>query len=385
MRVWQFYIRVVLRNPLYALVLLGAALALLLVPRTVFPPTAETKGVFVIVFLVAAYYFAFLLDPRKLLVIPSFLLGLPAARERLALALWAVLSLPLLMLLWPFYGFSVFWGAHALSLLELSLLIMRSSLAWLFLPLPVVVALASPCTADRWPLLLLFGVPYMVFGGLWLGRRLPSWHWRGFRYMPRYAGPSAAFLVGFDLYQHSTHTAMRFVFGDFVGLQAPDFDHLLLVLFFLLSGILFLLLPLLNVFALREVDRTLADQRRITGTPWKRRIGALGFALFLNLPLGLLMARLSFVLTPPATLWHLVLSAAGFNVLFLTSYEQSDWAAYSLLGYLLWIHLLSQSAWWWFWDLLLGSVALLAYDMDLWLPDTLARFRRKVFEKGSSF
>lgn len=384
MKLWRFYIRVVWRNPLYVLFLLSAVLGLFLVPWTAFTPTAEAKGIFTIAFLAGAYYLAFLLDPRKLLVIPPFLLSLPTVRERLALVLWVALSLPLLVLLWPFYGPSVFLGAHALSLLELSLLTMESVLAWAFLPLPLVVALAASCAAERWPLFLLLGVPYVVFGSLWLGHRLPSWHWRGFRYIPHYAGPTAAFLVGFDLYRRSTHTAMRFVFGDFAGLQAPDFGHLLLLLFFLLSGILFLLLPFLNVFALREVDITLADQRRITGTPWRRRVGALWLALFLNLPLGLLMGWLGFVIVPPAIVWHLVLSAAVFNVMFLTSYSQSDWAAYSLLGYLLWIHLFSQSAWW-VWDSALGGIALLAYDMDLWLPDTLARFHRKVFGEERKF
>ncbi len=379
MKLWRFYFRAVLRNPLYVLVLLGAASASLLMPRMAFMPAAEAKGTLAIAFLVGAYYLAFLLDPRKLLTIPPFLLGLPALRERLALVLWVALSLPLLMLLWPLYGPSVFLGAHALSLLELSLLTTGSVLAWTFLPLPLMVVFAAPCAAERWALLLLLGMPYVVFVGLWLGRWLPSWHWRGLRYMPRYVGPVAVFLAGFDLYRRSAHTAMRFVFGDFVGLQAPDFDHLLLVFFFLLGGVLFLLLPFLNVFALREADATLADQRRITGTPWRRRVSALGFAFLVNLPLGLLMGWLGFVVISPGMLWHVVLSAAVFNVLFPTSYEQSDWTAYGLLGYLLWVHLLSQSPLWWLWDLVIGGIALLAYDIDLWLPGALARFHRQIF------
>ncbi|RMF39817.1 MAG: hypothetical protein D6755_13975 [Anaerolineae bacterium] len=272
-------------------------------------------------------------------------------------------------------AFRFFLGFHALSLLELSLLSVGSVLAWLFLPLSAA-ALVATCAADRWPLFLLLGVPYLVAGGLWLGGRLSSRHWQGFRYVPRYAAPVALSLAGFDLYQRLTHTAMRFHLGDFFGLQAPDFDNLLLLLLFLAGGVLFMLLPFLNTLALRQVEGELLAIRQMTGTPWKRRVGALFLALLLNLPVAWLMHALDFVTSPALLPWHFALSASCFNVLFLTSTEETDWTGYALVGYLLWIHMVPSSGAAWIWDLALGMAALLAYDVDLWLPPLLQKIRR---------
>lgn len=378
MTLWRYYFRAVSRHSFYLFTLLAALFSAFWLRGQGVSPSADVKGMLAIVYLIAAYVLAFLIDPRKLLMIHPFVLSLPAVRKRLSLVLWGALSLPLLTLLWSLYGFSIFWGAHALSLLELSLLANGSVLAWVLLPLPIVT-LTAVCTADRWPLFLLLGLPYLVSGALWLGRHLPSRHWRGFRYRPSYAAPIAAFLLAFDLYQRSTQTAMRFRIGDdFIGLSAPDFNRLFLFLLFLVGGILFLLLPFLNVFALRQVDIDLEAQRRMTGTPWTRRRNALLLAVLLNLPLILGMAWLDFVEISPARLWHLGFAAACFNVLFPTGHEGGDWAGYALVGYLVWANLVSSPELWWLRDLALGGVALLAYDMDLWLLPVLQEIRRRI-------
>lgn len=377
MILWHSYARALQRRPLYLLFVLAAFWFGVKIPRVEIASGSEISGGVTILFLIAAYFLIVLVEPRELLKIHPFLLGLPAARERLALMLWVALALPLLSLLWPIYSFSVSWGLHAVALMEISLLIMGSALGWLFLLLPVV-ALWATCTPDRWSMFLLFSLPYLVSGGLWLGRHLPSWHWRGFRYPFRYFIPLAAGLVAFDLYQRSINTAMRFrMDNSMFGLYEPDFDHSFLLLFFLLGGIGFIFLPFFNTFSLREADAALVAVRQMTGTPWSRRWGALSLAVLFNVPLALVMPHLGFVNTSFTMIWHLVFSAACFNVLFLSVPEPSDWVGYALVGYLLWVHLVPASVWW---DLLLAVSTLLAYDLDIWLPRLFQRVR-KTFEE----
>lgn len=372
MRLGAFYIRALFRRLPYILILITAIASALLIHPKSFSLPAEGQSTLGIGFILTAYLLTFLANPRNLLGISPFFLSLPAIRERLALLLWVAVTIPLLLFLWPLYGFSLSWMLHAISLLEIALLTSGSVLAWSFLPIPLL-ALIMACNANRWFWFLLFGMPYLVSGGWKIGSRLKSLHFSGFRYTPRYALPVAIFLLFFDLYQRTSHTTMRFLFSASVfGLEMPDPERLSLFLFFLMGGILFMLLPFLNVFGLRQAEEPLIPLRRMLGTPWRRRLTGLGVALLVNFWPFLIMHNLAFVRIDTRLLWHFVFSAACFNILFQTT-EKSDWTAYSLVIYLLWLHLTPplQGRFWWLWDVGLAAITLLAYDLDIWLPSML--------------
>lgn len=387
MRLREFYIRALFRRPPYLLILVTAIASVLLIPPKPFSLPPEGQSTLGVGFIFAAYLLTFLADPRKILGVSPFFLSLPALRERLALLLWVAVALPLLLFLWPIYGLSLSWVLHTISLLEIALLTSDSVLSWIFLPIPIL-AMMMACGAERWFWFLLFGIPYLASWGWKIGSRLKSLHISGFRYTPRYALPVAIFLLLFDLYQRSSHTAMRFLFSSSVfGLEMPDFDRLSLFLFFLMGGILFMLLPFLNAFGLRQAEEPLLHLRRMLGTPWRRRLIGLGVALLANLLPFLIMRNLTFVRIDTSMLWHFVFSAACFNILFQTT-EKSDWTAYALVTYLLWIHLTppAQVHFWWIWDVGLATITLMAYDLDFWLPSVLRQIwqpLRRIFWNGA--
>ncbi len=118
---WHSYARALQRRPLYLSFVLAAFWFGIKTPRVEIASGPEIGGGVTILFLVVAYFLVVLVEPCELLKIHPFLLGLPAARERLALMLWIALALPLLSWLRPIYSVSVSWGLHAVALLEISL------------------------------------------------------------------------------------------------------------------------------------------------------------------------------------------------------------------------------------------------------------------------
>ncbi|MGC8856951.1 MAG: hypothetical protein ACP5QU_09135 [Anaerolineae bacterium] len=303
MYLWRVYVRALRKQSFYVLIWLTALGSLGSFPRMEIMPSAEAKIALEVMFFFVGYLLVHSIDPKRLLALPPFLLGLPDTRERLSLVVWVALTGPLLALLWPLYGFSLFWVLHTIALLEISLLANGSFFAWVFLPLPVV-SLMAPCPADRWPLFLLLGLPYLTAGGMWMGRWLLPSHWKGFRYTPRHAFPVVVVLFAFELYQRSMGMTMRFHLGNFFGLEAPNFEDPFLTVLLLLGGILFMLLPFLNLFGLRQAEESLTIERYLNGTPWSRRLRGLFFALCLNIPPALVLLNMRFVSSSAAIIFH---------------------------------------------------------------------------------
>lgn len=327
--IFYCYCKALLRFPPYIVILAASGAILPLVPHGITPSVS-----FSLFFLTLAVILFRLIHPCWMLRANDFLRTLPFARERLALAGFCALGVPLFPFLLAVFGLSPFCLLYSLSTLLICFLSVGSSLSLPFLVLLPLCFLSQQATLTE-QALLLFGVPHLINLALRLARRTQGFTFFGFLYRPRYTILSATVLLFFDVCVARKH-AMRFVIaGGITGFHYPEFSSFFLV--FLILSFIFLMLPFLNLIGLRGADSFLTNVRLLVATPSARRVWTLIMALLLNLPVVLFMKALSFVQTDFFSLANLGIAGAWVNAMLITE-ENSTWAAYAAMLYLLLAH-----------------------------------------------
>lgn len=266
-----------------------------------------------LVFVFLALLITNLSAPRHVLRLPEAIENLPYTREKIALLTFAGLTLaliPMFMILWGFDHYLLFYG---MSLALISALHAKTLGALLFLPFVFTVPWLK-CESYRIMTLFLFVLPYVVVLALYVTRKTGTLTFHGLHYAPRYALSAILVLLLFEAFYTQLKTPMRFVVSQrMIGVDQPEFTLLFPVL--LLMFMVWAYLPFLNVLSLRHVEHYIAFVRFRLTTPWQKRALALGVALFLNLPVGILMLSVRYVEIDWKSLLNMLILGAWMNTI----------------------------------------------------------------------